>query len=111
MHALRIQAGESMTDRPILAGGVHTLKHDQNAVGGIGREPLLQDGHPVHAVADPGAGCVLLAAELVVRRDGGQKELLSVRNAKLGRKPGFSRHDGSPQVHPRPDRPASFPDN
>ena len=41
--ALGVQALEDGTDDAVLAGGVETLEHEQNAVAGLRVEPLLQD--------------------------------------------------------------------
>ena len=38
----RVDAGENLADRTVLATGVHRLQNDQQAVGGTGEQPLLQ---------------------------------------------------------------------
>ena len=46
MHgdALRVHAAHHLPDRPVLAGGVQRLEHDQHAVSVLSREPLLVFG-------------------------------------------------------------------
>jgi hypothetical protein len=41
LHALRVHAAHHVADGAVLAGGVHRLEHDQQAVHVLGRQPFL----------------------------------------------------------------------
>src|SRR5262249_4823589 len=70
LAALRIHAGHDVLDRPVLAGCIHRLQHNQEAIAIVGVEQLLRLGEILQVLLQAPAGPlpdVLLTERLHLR--------------------------------------------
>ena len=95
-----------MANCAVLTSRIHALQHNQNAVRAMGGKPPLQNGHPIHTVPDAGMRAFLVMPDPVIGFEVGEAKFATVRDFQTGWNTSFSRHVGSPPVHPKPDRQA-----
>jgi hypothetical protein len=106
-HALRVEAGHHVTDRPVLARGVERLQDDEDAVGVLGRKPRLV----IRKLLDPLVQqCDPVLLRLDPASNAGSKSLARftlepglTRNGSMNREIRFAAWSGIFQPSPRVD--------
>ncbi len=73
--AHRVERAHQVAHRPVLAGGVDALEHDQDRVLLLRPEPVLEAGQPIEALLELTGRRRFLAAVGPARIDGGQADL------------------------------------